>query len=330
MSESNFQSFGGKDSLLKKFSSSSTQKEKKQARKILLLIFGLTVFSVVLAIAYRELPSFFKGLFKPKTVISKKFLQKEPTVTPTPPFEKEKQSLLELIKPFRGTYGVFFQDLESGKSFSINGETKMQAASLNKLPVMLALYREAEAGRVDLDAVYRLQADDKRNGAGSLQGRPVGYEITYRQMLELMGKQSDNTAFNIVSRTLGSEKIQALEDQLGMSRSSFADWEMTPQDVGTFFRKLFQEKIINEKDKQEMLSFLTDTIWEDRIPAGIPKGVRVAHKIGTETGVISDAGIIFSPKPFILVIMTQEANEIEAKKALPEISAKVWEFFGSQ
>jgi len=57
----------------------------------------------------------------------------------------------------------------------------------------------------------------------------------------------------------------------------------------------------------------------------VPEGINVSHKIGTEVGVISDAGIVFGPKPFILVIMSQEVNEIEARKALPEITKKIYE-----
>jgi beta-lactamase class A len=74
------------------------------------------------------------------------------------------------------------------------------------------------------------------------------------------------------------------------------------------------------------LKFLTKTGFEDRIPAGIPKEVRVAHKIGTEIGVFSDAGIVFSQKPFVLVIMSREAKESEAKEVLPKIAKAVWEW----
>ena len=324
MAEKEF--IGSRQSILKKFpGDKNTAKEKKQTILTLLLLFGFVLISILIAISYREIPKLKDKFYKPAVVVSKKFPEREPSPTPTPKFEKEKEAVSQMLLPLRGEYGIYFEDIESGGSFSINGKNKFQSASLNKLPVMLTLYREAGAGRMKLDTVYKLQVTDKRNGAGSLQYKPAGFEISFRQMAELMGKQSDNTAFNILSNLLGNEKIQAVIKQLGMSSTSFADWESTPEDIGLFFRKLYKEKIVTGKDKEEILSFLTDTIWEDRIPAGLPKEIKVAHKIGTEIGVISDAGIIFSTKPYILVIMSQDVNEIEAKKVLPEISKKIYE-----
>lgn len=312
--------------LLKKLTDNKVSfKEKRQARKVIVLLFFLVLASVGLATGWREAPNIWKKITGPKTVVSNRFPFSPPTATPTPKFEKKKTAVEELLKPLRGEYGVFFQDLESGDSFSVNGSVKFSSASINKLPVLLTLYREAEKGVLDLGAEYKLQVGDKRGGAGSLQYKAVGYVTGYRGMAELMGKQSDNTAFNILSRILGGDKIQAVIDSLGMKNTSFADWETTPEDIGLYFRKLYREKIVSDKARDEILSFLTDTIWEDRIPAGLPKGVKVTHKIGTDVGVISDAGIVFAEKPFILVIMSQGANEIEANRALPEITRKIYE-----
>ena len=318
--------FSEKSRLFPGFSGKKTPKEKRQVRLALLFVFGFTILFTGLAVSYRELPRFLNRLNEPTTVISQKFSQPTPTATPTPKLEKERQVVEQIIVPLRGTYGVYFQDLDKGDSFSIKGQEKITAASLIKLPTLLTLYREADAGRIALETVYKLQAKDKREGAGSLLGKPDGFEITYRDMARLMGQQSDNTAFNIMAnKILGGEKIQATIDRLGMRQTSFADNLTSAEDIGLLFRKLYQEKVVSDKSRDEILSFLTNTIWEDRIPAGIPKGIKVSHKIGTEMGVISDAGIVFGQKPFILVLMSQNVNETEAKKALPEIAKKIYD-----
>jgi len=312
------------EGLIKKLSGTGSYRERRQVRLALLGIFGLVLLAVGGAIGSRELPRFWQKLTRPQ-VIRQSFPGKEPTATPTPVFAKESQAVEEIIKPLRGKYGVFFQVLESGQSFSLNGREKFESASLNKLPVLLTLYRQAQLGKINLDETYKLQAADKRSGAGSLQYKPAGFEITLRGMAELMGKQSDNTAFNILSRLLGAETIQQTINDLGMKDTSFADWQTTPEDIGLFFRKLYREQVVSETNRDEILSFLTKTIWEDRIPAGVPKEVRVAHKIGTEVGVISDAGIVFAREPYILAILSEGVNEIEAQKALVQISAKIYE-----
>jgi len=48
--------------------------------------------------------------------------------------------------------------------------------------------------------------------------------------------------------------------------------------------------------------------------------------VGTDIGVISDAGIVFGKRPFIVVIMSSDVLEKEAKEVLPEIVKAVWEF----
>lgn len=320
--------FSEKPRLFPDFGGKKTPKERRLARLALLFVFGFTILFTGLAISYRELPRFLRRLNEPTTVVSRKFSQPAPTATPTPKLEKERQAVEQIIEPLRGTYGIYFRDLEKGDAFSINGQEKMTAASLIKMPTLLTLYREADAGRLNLDTVYKLQAADKRGGSGSLVGRPVDFEISYREMAKLMGEQSDNTAFNIIAnKILGGEKIQNTINLLGMRQTSFNDNLTSPEDMGLLFRKLLQEKVVSDKGKDEILSFITNTIWETRIPAGIPKGIRVSHKIGSEIGVISDAGIVFAKKPFILVIMSQNANEIEAGKALPEIAKKIYEMW---
>jgi len=314
--------------IVKNLGGNKTAKEKRTARIVLLFLLGGTVLLTTLAISYREVPKLLKSLTEPATVVSQKYNLSTPIATPTPKFEEERQAVEQIIEPLRGTYGIYFRDLEKGDAFSINSLEKMTAASLIKMPTLLTLYREADAGRINLDTIYKLQAADRRGGAGSLIGRPEGSEVSYREMAKLMGEQSDNTAFNIVAnKILGGEKIQNTINLLGMRQTSFNDNITTPEDMGLLFRKLLQEKVVTDKSRDEILSFITNTIWESRIPAGIPKGIKVSHKIGSDIGVVSDAGIVFAKKPFILVIMSQNANEIEAGKALPEIAKKIYEMW---
>jgi beta-lactamase class A len=305
-------------------------KNLKKDRLTVLGVLGITILAIFGVIVYRDGEKYFKKFFQkilePQTIVSTKVGQLTPKPTPTPKFEKEIEEIKNLTKGLKGSWGVFVQDLATGESYGINQDEVFTAASLIKLPVLLTLFKEAEAGNIDLETKYILKNSDKVGGAGSMQYKPAGTVYTYRQMAELMGKQSDNTAFNVFTKILGKEKIQKVINDLGMKKTSFADNETTPKDIGLFFYKLYKENILIREDRDELLSFLTDTIWEDRIPAGLPAGTKVAHKIGTEVGVISDAGIVFSQKPFILVILSEGVLEKEAKEVLPKIAKLVYEF----
>ncbi len=143
-----------------------------------------------------------------------------------------------------------------------------------------------------------------------------------------MGQQSDNTAFNVLRQILGEAKIQETINDLGMFSTSLKDNQTTPADIGLFWELLYEGGVVSDDYRDEILDYLTETAFEGRIPAGVPEEVRVAHKIGTDARTFSDAGIVFSERPFILVIMSQDALESEALEVLPKITRIVWGFEG--
>lgn len=253
----------------------------------------------------------------------------KPLSTPTVSVSRSKEVISKisgLTSSLKGSYGIYVYNLTKKEDYGLLTEEVFTAASLIKLPVILNLYQEVEAERINLETKYTLKQADKLTGAGSLQFKPAGTVYTYRQLAELMGKQSDNTAFNILRKVLGDQKIQEAINKLGMSQTSLAKNETTPADIGLFFRKLYGGSIVTREHREEILEFLTNTIYEDRIPAGVSEGTRVAHKIGNEIGIFADAGIVFADRPFILVMMSKNALEKEAKVALPKITQAVWEF----
>jgi beta-lactamase class A len=226
-------------------------------------------------------------------------------------------------KGLSGVYGFYVLRLGTDTGYGIGQDETFQAASLIKLPVVIAMYKEAEAGGLKLDAKYVLKEQDKLKGAGSLSGKPAGYELTYRSMLRLMGKQSDNTAFNIARKTLGDEIIIETISNIGMDNTSFEKNTTTPKDVAEFFYKLWNGELITQASRDEMIEFLQDTIYEDWLAAGTPD-VKVAHKFGREVNVLNDAGIVFAEKPYVLVIMGKGIVEREANSFYPDFSSFVY------
>ncbi len=136
--------------------------------------------------------------------------------------------------------------------------------------------------------------------------------------LEAMGKRSDNNVFMELVNKFGKKTVQDYINSLGMKDTSLEENTTMPSEIGDLFLKLYKDK--NEK----ILGFLTDTIFEKWIRAGIPEDIKVAHKYGREAGVVNDAGIIYSKSPFILVIMTQGVDELEADKVISELAKMIY------
>jgi len=231
----------------------------------------------------------------------------------------------ETTKNLSGIYGLSVVDLKTSYAFGIYENEVFEAASLIKLPVMAMVYQMAEAGKLDLDKKYTLKAEDKRGGSGSLYGKPVGYEITYRNLLKLMGQQSDNTAFNIYRTMLGDSAINVFARKLGMEKTKIETNETTPHDIAVFFQELWMGNLVNKYNKEEFFTNLTDTLYENWLVPGVPDNIQVAHKYGRETLVVSDAGIVFSNKPYVVVILTKGVVETQADEFFPKLSKIVYD-----
>jgi beta-lactamase class A len=228
------------------------------------------------------------------------------------------------VRPLSGVYGLYVVRLADGSSYGVNEDEIFEAASLIKLPVMVGMYMEAEDNNLDLEDEYTLKSSDKIGGSGSLSSEPEGTVVSYRELVEYMGKESDNTAFGVAKGILGEEKISEIIDEIGMKDTSLEENETTPHDIGIFFSKLWDGQIITQDNKDELLSYMTDTIYEAWIPEGLPN-IQVAHKFGREVHVVNDAGIVFTDDPFVLVILSKGVVEREADEIFPELSRTIYQ-----
>ncbi len=233
--------------------------------------------------------------------------------------------LADITQAYSGIYGVYVYEIKNNIRWGINESRQFQAASLIKLPVMVLLYKEAEEGNIDLEAKYILKDEDKLSGAGSLQTKPAGSEFSYRELTKLMGKESDNTAYNIVKNMLGDEAINEFLQKTGMTNTSLEQNLTTPQDIGILLNKLYEGKLVSVKSRDELLEYLTNTNFEDWLVNGVPEKVVVAHKFGRETHVINDAGLVLAPNPYVVVIMSDGIVESEADEAIVELSRFIYE-----
>lgn len=135
--------------------------------------------------------------------------------------------------------------------------------------------------------------------------------------IEAMGMRSDNNVFNKLVAKFGEDTLSSYIKSLGMNNTSIKENKTTPKEMGDLLKKIYDE------DNKKIMSYLTDTAFEDFLPKEIEDVV--SHKYGRETHVINDAGIVFSDPPFIIVIMTEGIVDSEAEAAIPSIANKIHE-----
>src|SRR5262249_17667230 len=117
-------------------------------------------------------------------------------------------------------------DAAPAEVIRINDTARFHAASTMKVPVMIELFRQLDAGRLALDdtlivsnqfhsildgSPYTLSATEDSDGNVY---KAIGKPMTYRDLCEAMITVSSNLAANVLIEKLGAKKIQATVDSL--------------------------------------------------------------------------------------------------------------------
>ena len=111
--------------------------------------------------------------------------------------------------------GVAARHLESGRSFSYNGGSEFEAASVIKIAVITEAMAAVREGRVDLAERWTLTEENKADGSGTLLMLDAGLNPTWDDLTTLMIGPSDNTATNAWIERLGIDAINGRMAALG-------------------------------------------------------------------------------------------------------------------
>lgn len=248
--------------------------------------------------------------------------------------------------------GFAYFDLASGDTLFLNADTSFHAASTMKVPVMIELFRRANTGSFRMDQGLlmvnqfasivdgSLYALDPSSDSDSTLYHRIGERVRVDTLLRLMITRSSNFATNTLitlvgadavtrtMRSLGAQRIQVLRGvEDGKAFEKGLNNTTTARDLGLILRAIEEGKSASAGATREMLAILQAQEFNEKIPAGLPPGTRVAHKTGEITAVSHDAAIVYPPgrKPYVLVVLTRgilDGNK--ASKLIADISALVY------
>ena len=246
-------------------------------------------------------------------------------------FTPLRQAMRDYVAKQDGKVGVYFEYLPSGTSIGVNDRLETKIASLIKIPIVMATYKAIEDNKLTIDKVITVDQDDLDPSFGDLWRKGIGTRLTVKEAVELMLKKSDNTAARALTDELPQFAIKDVFDSLDVQ----ADTDnsvvfISPKSYTSILRSLYLSSYINRDDSNEILSVLTRTDFPDKLPAGVPRDIRVAHKIGVFRGdnehpIYSDCGIIYVPdRPYALCIMTVDLDESTSQKHMQLLSKMVY------
>jgi len=236
--------------------------------------------------------------------------------------------------------GLVFIDCKTQTVISINGDKTFVAASVIKLPIMAAVFKEYEKGMLSFSEQVEVTKDMKLPGSGVLQWlKPNSY--TLWNLTRMMISISDNTATYIMADKLGLEKLNdycrsldlrstVIRDKTALVEPPSGEVNVTsPLDMAYLLLKIYYRDGFTENSSKSMLAFMQNQYYRWGICRPLPRSVKVANKTGNLDGVLNDVGIVFTPAgDYILSIFTQGfPKKREARVIINAISAQVYETY---
>jgi beta-lactamase class A len=221
-------------------------------------------------------------------------------------------------------------------------DLQFYAASTMKVPVMIAVFRRAEQGRIDLDApipIHRTFTSVRDGSPFVINTADVDEELTaadgqtrsVRQLLERMITLSSNNATNLLLELITLAEAQQAADDAGARNTVIArpigdddaaaagiQNYVTAADLVAIMTAIATGTIASPASCQEMLQILTRQRRREGLPAGIPTQVRSASKGGWVAGLRHDVAVIWPPggTPYCQAVCTRGLSDGEALNAI--------------
>lgn len=239
------------------------------------------------------------------------------------------------------SYGsVFFYDLNRGRWIGVNQDHQYNPASMLKVVIMVAYFREAEnnPGILDKNLVYTSSINDllSKDSFKSPSELKINKSYKISDLIDRMIVDSDNGAEHVLLNNISQTSLDSIYTTLdiGSPDAVKGDYTISPRDFSFFFRVLYSGTYLSYEYSEKSLDILSKTTFRDGLVSGVPSSITIAHKYG-EYAVeqdnqlvqieLHDCGIVYYPKyPYLLCIMTKGNNLSDLKSTIKNISSLIY------
>jgi beta-lactamase class A len=228
------------------------------------------------------------------------------------------------IASFKGKVFVFAKNLDTGETYSYNGDERVRTASTIKIAVMVEAFARVAEGKAKWTDDLVLTKAARFSGSGVLQELSDGLHLTLRDAVNLMMLVSDNTATNLVLDVLTTDAVNARMESLGIKQirilrrvgsggeskegkdpdnKRFGLGVATPREMVLLMEKLERGEVINAAASKEMIELMK----REQVHYAIGRtlwNLPMASKYGALDRLRSSIGIIYSKKGRIAMAIT--------------------------
>jgi beta-lactamase class A len=262
--------------------------------------------------------------------------RRAPAQTPVPSLQSSAElqaHFAELeAKAGASALAVSIADLETGAEFHYHADRWFHAASTIKIAILVGVFGAIFRGdllpqsRVHVrnrflsaydGSPYRVRLDRDANPDVH---REVGRTLRVSELADAMITTSSNLATNLLLDLVGLDVLQRTIDEFGLEgidlRRGVEDEKafehginnrVTANGLVGLLRLIGEERAFSPALSRQMVDVLHGQQFKSGIPAGLPRGARVAHKTGEISTIAHDAGLVYLPgrRPYALSVLTE-------------------------
>jgi len=247
--------------------------------------------------------------------------------------------LTELQKEYPTIHSsVFVWDYDDGNYIDINANEVFSAASIIKLPVLVALFKNIEIGQTSIYDEMILTDLFRAEGSGSLQYKAENSKYSIDTLARIMITHSDNSATNMLMTKIGGmPSVNRQIKDWGLGNTHVNNWlpdlagtnYITARDMGRLLYNLDNPKFLSASSREKIFSYMSHVKNNRLIPAGLGKGADFLHKTGDIGKMLGDAGIVYAPngKKYIVVILANRPyNSPKGKEFIVSASDIIYKY----
>jgi beta-lactamase class A len=257
-----------------------------------------------------------------------------------------------------GDFALAFREVGNPENqILINAEEEFHAASTMKTPVMIEIFKQAEAGLISMDDSILVENEFKSIVDGSPYQMDItrdsgdslyyflGKKTTIKNLIYDMITVSSNLATNILIQQIDAKKVTETMRSMGASKINVLrgvedmkafdaglNNSTTAFDMLIIYEAIAANSIVNKNACEQMIEILADQKFNTVIPVLLPDEVIVAHKTGSIDGVQHDTGLVILPnnKKYVIVLLSKNLTDRESatgKMAL--VSKMIYDYMSS-
>ncbi len=221
------------------------------------------------------------------------------------------QRLKTLKESAGGDVGVAILHVETGRVFDLDGSKKLPLYSVFKLPLAVAVLKDVEEKRLQLDRKVHVTPQDVAPGSqfnADLWRRPI--DKTVAELIELSIVRSDNTSSDKLlelvggpagvtsrMRSMGFADIDVVVTTREFAANRHKPNTGTASDLVRLLAKLKKGEVLQPANSEMIFGFMTSSkIGERRLRGKLPAGTLVGDKTGTGENTTNDVGMITLPE----------------------------------